>query len=74
MYFVDVAQEVGLAAFHQVSGEADKLYLPAATGAGVALFDYDQDDDLDVFLINGSRIGGFARGQEPTNRLFRNEG
>ncbi|MEM7356445.1 MAG: CRTAC1 family protein, partial [Acidobacteriota bacterium] len=47
---------------------------PAATGAGVALFDYDQDDDLDVFLINGSRIGGFARGQEPTNRLFRNEG
>ncbi len=73
LHFVDVASDVGLDAFQQVSGEADKLYLPAATGAGVALFDADADGDLDVFLINGSRIGGFEAGQEPTNRLFLND-
>ncbi len=71
--FEDVASTVGLDAFRQVSGEADKLVLPAATGAGVALFDADADGDLDVFLINGSRIGGFETGHEPTNRLFLNQ-
>ncbi len=72
--FVDVAGEIGLGSFRQVSGEADKMYLPASTGAGVALFDADSDGALDVFLINGSRIGGFEPGHEPTNRLFRNLG
>ncbi len=74
IHFVDVAAEVGLDAFHQVSGDADKMYLPASTGAGVALFDADSDGDLDVFLVNGSRVGGFAAGSEPTNKLFMNQG
>ncbi|MEM7585507.1 MAG: CRTAC1 family protein [Acidobacteriota bacterium] len=72
--FVDVTSSVGLDTFRQVSGAPDKLYLPAATGAGVGLFDADGDGDLDVFLINGSRIGGFEEGHEPTNRLFLNDG
>ena len=74
LQFVDVVHEVGLDAFRQVSGDADKMYLPASTGAGVALFDFDGDGDLDVFLVNGSRIGGFEPGNEPTNRLFENQG
>ncbi len=74
IHFIDVAAEVGLDAFRQVSGEADKLYLPASTGAGVALVDVDLDGDLDVFLINGSRIGGFEADNEPTNRLYENLG
>ena len=74
IHFVDVATEVGLDTFRQVSGEADKLYLPASTGAGVALVDIDLDGDLDVFLVNGSRIGGFEPGSEPTNRLYENLG
>ena len=74
IHFVDVAAEVGLDAFHQVSGDADKMYLPASTGASIALFDADVDGDLDVFLINGSRMEGFEPGNEPTNRLFLNLG
>ena len=74
IHFVDVAKEVGLDAFHQVSGDADKMYLPASTGAGAALFDVDQDGDLDVFFVNGSRMGGFEPDLGPTNRLFENLG
>ena len=27
-------------------------------GAGVALFDYDNDGDLDIYLIQGTGLGG----------------
>ncbi len=73
VFFVDATAGSGLEAFHQTSGEADKMYIPASTGAGVALFDYDADGDLDVFLVNGSRVGGFEPGEAPTNRLFRQD-
>jgi hypothetical protein len=41
----------------------------------VAFFDYDQDDWLDIFLVNGSRLDGFAgirQDQVPISRLFKN--
>ncbi|MEM1181776.1 MAG: CRTAC1 family protein [Acidobacteriota bacterium] len=73
-HFVDTVYNSGLDAFKQVSGEADKMYIPASTGAGVALFDYDRDGDLDVFLVNGSRFGDTPRSEAPSNRLFANDG
>src|SRR6202035_609702 len=42
------------------------------TGCGVAFYDYDNDGWLDIFLVNGSRLEGFAAGTEPTSHLFRN--
>ena len=47
-------------------------YLLETTGCGVAFFDYDQDDWLDIFLVNGSRVDGFSKGQEPVCHLFKN--
>jgi hypothetical protein len=38
-------------------------------GCGVALFDYDNDGWLDIFLVNGSTLKG---GRQPTSFLFRN--
>ncbi len=35
-------------------------------------FDYDQDDWLDIFLVNGWRLEGFAKGHEPVCHLFKN--
>ena len=32
-------------------------YYPEVMGSGVALFDYDNDGDLDIFLVQGSMLG-----------------
>ena len=42
------------------------------TGCGVAFYDYDNDGWLDIFLVNGSRLEGFAAGAAPTSHLFKN--
>jgi hypothetical protein len=42
------------------------------TGCGVAFYDYDNDDWLDIFLVNGWRLEGFPKGQEPISHLFKN--
>jgi enediyne biosynthesis protein E4 len=70
--FVNVAKDAGLNVETIFGGEHRNKYLLETTGCGVAFFDYDQDDWLDIFLVNGSRLEGFARGNEPICHLFRN--
>ena len=70
--FTDVGRAAGLNAKTIYGGEHKNRYLLETTGCGVAFFDYDQDDWLDIFLVNGSRLEGFAKGQEPVSHLFKN--
>ena len=53
--FVDVTQNVGVD-FSYVASHTSRKYLPETMGAGVALFDYDNDGRLDIFLVNGAEI------------------
>jgi enediyne biosynthesis protein E4 len=79
--FRDIAADVGLA-FHHFTGATGEYFMPEIMGSGVALFDYDNDGDLDVYLIQGStfdpaqdpRQSKFPPppGWKPGNRLFRN--
>ena len=62
----------GVTAKTVIGGETKKAFILESTGGGVALFDYDNDGWLDIFLVNGSRLEGFPPGQEPTNHLYRN--
>jgi enediyne biosynthesis protein E4 len=70
--FLNVARESGLNAKTVFGGEHKNKYLLETTGCGVALYDYDNDGWLDIFLVNGTRLEGFPSGSEPTSHLFRN--
>ncbi len=53
--FVDVTQRLGVNFQYQAS-HTSKKYLPETMGAGVAMFDYDNDGRLDIFLVNGAPL------------------
>ena len=57
-----------------VSGGPAKDYIVDANGNGAALFDYDNDGDLDALLVNGSTREALARGGDPMVALYRNDG
>jgi enediyne biosynthesis protein E4 len=70
--FVDIAQRSGLNAKTIFGGEKKNKYLLETTGCGVAFYDYDNDGWLDIFLVNGWRLEGFPKGDEPHCHLFKN--
>ncbi len=70
--FTDVATPAGLTAKTVFGGEKTKRYIVETTGGGVAFFDYDNDGWADIFLVNGSRLGGAP--PDATNHLYRNKG
>jgi hypothetical protein len=72
LQFIDVATQAGLKAETIYGGEGKNKYLLETTGCGVGFYDYDHDGWLDIFLVNGWRLEGFAKGQEPTCHLFKN--
>ena len=75
-WFVDRARQSGLAAFRDTCGDLAKNYLLETLGSGVALFDYNHDGLLDVFLVNGSSYPILENPRLPrtSSRLFRNNG
>ena len=53
--FVDITTAAGIHFLHQAP-HTSKKYLIETMGSGVALFDCDNDDRLDLFLVNGAPI------------------
>ncbi len=70
--YVDQAHAAGLLTKTIYGNEHKNRYLLETTGCGVAFFDYDGDDWVDLFLVNGSRLDGFPKGDAPISRLFKN--
>lgn len=70
--FVNVAKQAGLTHKTIYGDEHKNKYLLETTGCGVAWFDYDNDGWLDLFFVNGTRLTGISKGQEPTTHLYRN--
>jgi len=72
--FTDIAREAGLTAVTTYGGTKTNKYLLETTGCGVAMLDYDNDGNIDLFFVNGTTLEGFAPGQAPTSHLYRNRG
>jgi hypothetical protein len=53
--FADITDKTGVHFDYQAS-HTSKKYLIETMGAGVALFDYDNDGRLDIFLVNGTSL------------------
>jgi hypothetical protein len=73
-WFVDRARDTGLDFVH-VNGMSGKLYMSEILAPGVALFDYDNDGDLDVYLVQGGSLPGPGARDSGVEggRLFRND-
>src|SRR5690242_4736399 len=63
--FRNIAEKAGLRQSIPNGGVSAKQFIIETTGSGVALFDYDNDGLLDIFLVSGK--GG-------SNRLYHNDG
>src|SRR5262245_20496093 len=75
----DVAEKAGLHATSVYGGLDRKRFIIETNGAGVALFDYDNDGWIDAFVPSGVRLKDGARenetyapGAAPRSHLYRN--
>jgi len=70
-WFREVSQDVGIDFLHDAGPlpSSGRYFLPQIMGSGAALFDYDNDGRLDIYLVQNGGPQSNAR-----NRLFHQEG
>lgn len=76
--FTDITAEAGIKFVHENGAYGDKL-LPETMGSGCAFFDYDNDGDQDIVLVNSCRWPWDSRDlnkdrAQPTQAVYRNDG
>ena len=70
----DVTAETGITFVH-TDGSSGRRYIVETVSAGLAIFDYDNDGDEDVYFLNGAPLPGAAPvDPPPRNALYRNDG
>ncbi len=71
--FQDVTRAAGLAAWQHHVGAKERTLISESLGSGVALFDYDRDGWLDIYLVNGSTVEAMSAKAAPLHSaLFHN--
>jgi tetratricopeptide (TPR) repeat protein len=71
--FEDIALQARVR-FQYESGATSHLFIAETMGGGIALFDFDDDGWLDIYMVNGCVLP-FDRQSPPLpNRLYRNRG
>ena len=80
-WFTDQAEVVGIDFVH-VNGMSGERYISETMGPGGAMFDFDNDGDLDIYIVQGQMLGPgktpdpavLSRHAQPlTDRLYRND-
>ena len=70
--FTDVTTQSGITFRHVASPE--KKYIVESMSGGIALFDYDNDGDLDIYLVNSLTVDLVKTKGKTKSHLYRNEG
>ncbi len=71
--FTRVTDEAGIQ-FRHFSGATGAKHLPETMGGGAAFLDYNNDDALDIYFVNGAPLTESTKDIQSTNRLYRNSG
>ena len=69
--FTDATDQAGISFVHE-NGAAGQYFLIETMGAGGALADFDEDGDLDIYLVNGFDLRGLDA--PPINLAHREDG
>ncbi len=69
----DITKKTGIT-FKHTDGSSGRYYIMETVSAGLAIFDYDVDGDVDIYFLNGSPLPGTQSGVSPQNVLYRNDG
>lgn len=70
--FTNIAQQAGLAQVLHYGGTEKSDYVLETSSGGVAVFDYDNDGRMDIFLVVGSKLENPP--PDAVSRLYRNLG
>ena len=71
--FVDVTQKVGIH-FKHVNGKTEHRHIIETMGSGTVFFDFDNDGNLDLYIVNSGYVPSSANKQTASNILYRNDG
>ncbi len=71
--FTRITDEAGIQ-FRHFNGATGEKHLVETMGGSAAFFDYNNDDYLDIYLVNGAPLTRKTPDVQPTNHLYRNNG
>jgi hypothetical protein len=69
--FVDITHSAGID-FHLTCGGREKRYIMESMCGGIAVFDYDNDGWMDIFLVNGSTLEDLQAKKCHSSKLYHN--